>query len=160
MTDRKTTLWSPPEQPDWVTAMNREGDYFDLPAVVPLDERSLLDHAQRATGLRDFGDDLWRAPFEVLLHGLNNEAELTLLGRLMARSDIVIWLSTRLRVTDELKRQPDILDQPVASPMFIVGLPRSGTSILYELLSRDPEVGVPLMWEALQPCPPPEEASY
>ncbi|MEM9256955.1 MAG: sulfotransferase, partial [Pseudomonadota bacterium] len=46
------------------------------------------------------------------------------------------------------------------SPMFIVGLPRSGTSILYELLSRDPEVGVPLMWEALQPCPPPEEASY
>jgi hypothetical protein len=44
--------------------------------------------------------------------------------------------------------------------MVIVGLPRSGTSILFELLSQDPEVGVPLMWEALQPCPPPETATY
>jgi hypothetical protein len=44
--------------------------------------------------------------------------------------------------------------------MVIVGLPRSGTSILFELLSQDPDVGVPLMWEALQPCPPPEAATY
>ncbi len=44
--------------------------------------------------------------------------------------------------------------------MVIVGLPRSGTSILFELLSQDPDVGVPLMWEALQPCPPPEVATY
>ncbi len=47
--------------------MNREGSYFNLPAVVPLDEESLLQHACRATGLDDFGDDLWREPFRVLM---------------------------------------------------------------------------------------------
>jgi hypothetical protein len=82
------------------------------------------------------------------------------MGRLMARNDIVLWLSTRLKVTHTLKKFPQILEGEVAAPMVIVGLPRSGTSILFELLSQDPDVGVPLMWEALQPCPPPEAASY
>jgi Sulfotransferase family len=153
-------LWTPPPHPEWLTAMNQEGRYFNLPAVVPLDEESLLQHAMRSTGLDDFGDELWRQPFRVLVKSLEEEAQLTLMGRLMARSDIVLWLSTRLRVTDTLKRFPQILDEEITAPMVIVGLPRSGTSILFELLSQDPEVGVPLMWEALQPCPPPEAATY
>jgi hypothetical protein len=140
--------------------MNQEGSYFNLPAVVPLDENSLLSHACLATGLDDFGDELWREPFQVLVKSLEEEAQLTLMGRLMARSDIILWLSTRLQVTDTLKRFPQILDEEITAPMVIVGLPRSGTSILFELLSRDPDVGVPLMWEALQPCPPPETATY
>jgi hypothetical protein len=127
---------------------------------VPLDAASLVDHARRATGLSDFGDDDWREPFSVLLEALETEAELTLMGRLMARNDIILWLGTRLRVIDTLRRHPQILAQEIPAPMFIVGLPRSGTSILFELLSRDPDVGVPLMWEALQPCPPPEAATY
>jgi len=140
--------------------MNREGSYLDLPAVVPLDEESLLQHARRTTGLDDFGDDLWREPFAVLVKSLEEEAQLTLMGRLMARSDIILWLSTRLKVTDTLRKYPQILDEQIVAPMVIVGLPRSGTSILFELLSQDQEVGVPLMWEALQPCPPPEVATY
>lgn len=153
-------LWTPPPHPEWLTAMNQEGSYFNLPAVVPLDEESLLQHAMRSTGLDDFGDELWREPFRVLVKSLEEEAQLTLMGRLMARSDIVLWLGTRLRVTDTLKRFPQILDEEITAPMIIVGLPRSGTSILFELLWQDPEVGVPLMWEALQPCPPPEAATY
>jgi hypothetical protein len=128
--------------------------------VVPLDEESLLQHACLATGLGDFGDDLWREPFRVLIKSLEEEAQLTLMGRLMARSDIILWLSTRLRVTDTLKQFPQILDGEVTAPMVIVGLPRSGTSILFELLAQDPDAGVPLMWEALQPCPPPDAATY
>ena len=96
----------------------------------------------------------------MLVKALEEEAQLTLMGRLMARNDIILWLSTRLRVTDTLKRHPEILEEEIVAPMFIVGLPRSGTSILFELLAQDPDVGVPLMWEALQPCPPPETASY
>lgn len=153
-------LWQPPPHPDWLAALNREGSCLDLPAVVPLDENSLLQHACRTTGLNDFGDDLWQEPFRVLLQSLEEEAQLTLMGRLMARSDIILWLSTRLRVTQTLKSFPQILDQGIEAPMVIVGLPRSGTSILFELLSQDPDVGVPLMWEALQPCPPPEAATY
>jgi Sulfotransferase family len=140
--------------------MNREGSYLNLPAVVPLDEASLLQHACSTTGLDDFGDELWREPFRVLLKSLEEEAQLTLMGRLMARSDIIMWLSTRLKVTDALNKYPQILDEQIVAPMVIVGLPRSGTSILFELLSQDPDVGVPLMWEALQPCPPPDAATY
>lgn len=160
MTENDGPLWTPPPHPEWLSTMNREGSCFNLPAVVPLDEDSLLAQARRATGLEDFGDELWREPFGVLVKALEEEAQLTLMGRLMARNDIILWLSTRLRVTDTLRRHPEILDEEVIAPMVIVGLPRSGTSILFELLARDPEVGVPLMWEALQPCPPPEAATY
>jgi hypothetical protein len=160
MSKSSDPTWTPPPHPEWLSAMNTEGSYFNLPAVVPLDEDSLLQHARRATGLEDFGDDLWREPFSVLVKSLEEEAQLTLMGRLMARSDIILWLSTRLGVTDTLKKFPQILDEEITAPMVIVGLPRSGTSILFELLSHDPDVSVPLMWEALQPCPPPETATY
>lgn len=153
-------LWTPSPHPEWLNAMNKEGSYLNLAAVVPLDEDSLLAHAQKTTGLQDFGDDLWREPFSVLVTSLEQEAQLTLMGRLMARSDIILWLSTRLQVADTLKKNPVILDEEITAPTIIVGLPRSGTSILFELLSQDSDVGVPLMWEALQPCPPPESATY
>lgn len=160
MSDKDTPLWTPPPHPQWLEAMNLEGSYFDLPAVVPLDETSLVQHACSSTGLSDFGDDLWREPFGVLVKALQEEAQLTLMGRLMARSDVVLWLSSRLRVVETLEKNPEILEQEITAPMIIVGLPRSGTSILFELLWQDDDVGVPLMWEALQPCPPPETASY
>ena len=160
MSKSGSPLWTPPPHPEWLGAINQEGSYFDLEAVVPLDETSLLQHACQTTGLADFGDDLWREPFSVLVKSLQEEAQLTLMGRLMARSDIILWLSTRLQVTDTLKKHPQILEEEITAPMVIVGLPRSGTSILFELLSQDPDVGVPLMWEALQPCPPPEAATY
>jgi hypothetical protein len=156
----KTPLWTAPPRPAWLSAINQEGRYLNLPTVVPLDEASLLDHARHATGLNDFGHGQWREPFRVLLKALEEEAQLTLMGRLMARSDIILWLSTRLQVTDLLQRHPEILDEQVTAPMVIAGLPRSGTSILFELLSQDPEVGVPLTWEAMMPCPPPQRASY
>ncbi len=160
MSKSGSPLWTPPPHPEWLGTMNQEGSYFNLEAVVPLDEASLLQHACRTTGLDDFGGELWRQPFRVLIQSLEEEAQLTLMGRLMARSDIILWLSTRLQVTDTLKRYPQILDEEIAAPMVIVGLPRSGTSILFELLSQDSDVGVPLMWEALQPCPPPESTTY
>lgn len=160
MSNTNNPIWAPPAHPRWLSTMNQEGSYFNLEAVVPLDEASLTHHACLSTGLDDFGDDLWREPFRVLIRSLEDEAQLTLMGRLMARSDIILWLSARLQVVDTLKNHPQILDEEIVAPMVIVGLPRSGTSILFELLSQDPDVGVPLMWEALQPCPPPEAATY
>jgi hypothetical protein len=141
--------------------MNLEGSYFDLPAVVPLDERSLIDAAIATTGFDDFGDDeIWLEGFRVLLKALEDEAALTLTGRLMARSDILMWLGQRLSVIDTLKTHPEILNEEIVAPMIIVGLPRSGTSILYELLWQDADVGVPLIWEGAYPCPPPKTATY
>ncbi|WP_101759794.1 sulfotransferase [Oceanicoccus sp. KOV_DT_Chl] len=153
-------LWSAPDHPGWVAAINREGSYMDLMATIPLDETSLKQAACEATGLTDFGDDDWLQPFAVLLQSLEREAELTLMGRLMARHDIFMWLKTRLQVHNLLNKHPEIEQQEIHQPMVIVGLPRSGTSILFEVLWQDPAVGVPLMWEAMQPCPPPQADSY
>ena len=160
MSKPETPLWTAPAHPQWLSSMNTEGSHFDLAAVVPLDESSLIDHACRSTGLVDFGDEQWRKPFKVLCKALEEEAQLTLMGRLMARSDITVWLSTRLKIMETLKRHPKIHEQKITAPMFITGLPRSGTSILFELLAQDPDVGVPLTWEAMFPCPPPEQSTY
>ena len=133
-----TPLWTAPPRPEWLMALNREGDSFDLPALVPLDAASLLHHACESTGLDDFGEDLWREPFSTLINALEHEARLTLMGRLMARSDIILWLSSRLQVVDLLKNHPKIHNEKITPPMLSVGLPRSGTSILFELLTKDP----------------------
>ena len=96
----------------------------------------------------------------MLCRDLNGSAELNLMGRLMARSDVLIWLQNRLQVTELLKHHPEIQDQEITQPLFIVGLPRSGTSILFEVLSQDPAFAVPQTWEAMFPAPPPTKETY
>ena len=159
MSDRKSA-WIAPEQPEWVQQLNREGDSLPLESVLPLTEQSLLEAASARTGLTDYGDDHWREGFRILCRALDEEAELTLMGRLMARDDLLCWLQARLDIRALVKQHPEILEQKIVAPMVIVGLPRSGTSILFELLSQDPDFRVPAMWEATFPCPPPEPRHY
>lgn len=140
--------------------MNAEASAIDPAAVVPLDSESLLAWARRNTGLKDFGDEDWREPFEVLIRGLEAEADLHLMGRIAARAEILRWLENRLRITDVLARHPEIHDVVIDRPVFIIGIARSGTTILYEMLARDPRFRVLLGWEAVFPCPPPEAATY
>ena len=107
-------LWQPPPHPDWLAALNREGSYLDLPSVVPLDEESLLQHARRATGLDDFGDDLWREPFGVLLRSLEEEAQL------MAEVDALVKDALpapyqRVAVSSEPILSKDLIDWIVPS---------------------------------------------
>ncbi|WP_150293201.1 sulfotransferase family protein [Sphingobium estronivorans] len=154
-----TTGWRAPRRPEWVARVNAEADCLDLPALVPLDADSLLDWARRNTGLDDFGGDAWREPFSVLLHGLETEADLHLMGRMAARTEILNWLQNRLKITDLLKRNPDIHDVVIDRPLFIIGTARSGTTILYELLAQDERFRVLLGWEAVFPVPPSQAAT-
>jgi hypothetical protein len=62
--------WKPPPRPEWVQRINEEGSYMNISGVVPLDVDSLLNAAQRATGLSDFGAEDWREPFEILIRSL------------------------------------------------------------------------------------------
>lgn len=133
---------------------------MDIENIVPLDEESLLHSAKRKTGLSDFGEDYWIEPFRVMLKAIKEEADLNLMGRLMARSEILMLLENRLLLTDVRKKHPEITAEPITKPVFIVGLPRSGTSILFEILSQDPAFRVPKYWEALFPCPPPAAETY
>ncbi len=154
-------VWSPKPRPDWVTELNAFGRHLGSPAaLVPLDEASLLDAARTATGLDDFGDDGWRTPFGVFVRALEEEADLNLLGRIMARNEIVRALVNRLEVQSTLTLHPEILDERIDAPVLVVGTGRSGTSILHELLAQDPAHRVARTWELLHPCPPPERATY
>ena len=148
--------WQPGPRPAWVRALNEVGD----PAWVALDESSLVTEALRRTRLRDFGDESFREPLRRFLRALEEEAQLHYVGRTLARADVVEWLENRLRIVDACKRHPEIEQGPVAAPIFITGLPRTGTSILHELLAQDPAHRVPLAWETKRPCPPPEAARF
>ena len=152
--DRKR-VWQPPRYPDWVERINGEGDGMDIESMVPLDADNLISSAVRGTGLRDFGVPDWEEPFRVLSRALDEEAELSLLGRLMARSDLLIFLQNRLRIEEAYRQHPQIEDEQIHQPVFIVGLPRSGTSILFELLALDAGFAIPETWMLLFSCPPP-----
>ena len=152
--------WKPPPRPEWVARVNEEGRGMDIASLVPLEPAELIARAMANTGLSDFGQDPWREGFEILVKALNEEADLNLFGRLMTRSDLLIWLEERLAIEDAYRRHPEIDEQVVDAPVFIVGQARSGTSILFELLSTDGRFGVPTNWAIMFPCPPPEAATY
>ena len=69
-------------------------------------------------------------------------------------------MENRLGMVDLLRRHPEIEEQPIDRPLFVVGPPRSGTTIFHDLLAMDPDNRVPLSWEASYPLPPPERATY
>lgn len=150
------TVWRPGPRPAWVRALNRLGD----PRELSLDPDHVLDAARARTGLSDFGGDDWRDGFERFLEALEREARLHFVGRVLARSDVLNWLENRLRMTEARRQHPEIDAERVERPLFITGLPRTGTSILHDLLGHDPASRVPLAWEVRYPCPPPETARY
>jgi len=152
--------WSPMPRPDWVQKINEEGKCLDIQGVVPLDEKSLLETAQRNTGLSNFGDDDWYEPFQVFIKSLEEEADLNLMGRIMTRSDLLIYLEARLQVEEQYRLHPEIADEVIQKPLLIMGQGRTGTSALQNLLTADPSNGTLLTWEALFPAPPPEKATY
>jgi hypothetical protein len=127
-------------------------------AALALDQ--LVDQAQQATGLADFGDESWREGAERLVSELNDGAALTEIGSAIAGSDVVEYLTSRLRVVDWVRRNPRIADGDIRPPIVVLGQPRTGTTILFDVLAQDPANRVPLTWEVDQPWPPPETATY
>jgi hypothetical protein len=153
--------WTPPPRPEWLAQVNTEGRYMSgATELVPIEGAELIATAQRISGFSDFGTDEWREPFEVLIKSINEEADLNLFGRLMTRNDILLWLQARLGIEAAYREHPEIEDEIIDAPVFVTGLPRSGTSILFEILAQDPQFGSVRNWEMMFPYPPPERASY
>lgn len=119
----------------------------------PLSAAELMRLAQRRTGLTDFGDASFEEPLEVLTRSYEEEASLSAFGRVAARWDALRFLSNLLMLRDAEKRSPAILDQSIEQPIFITGLPRSGTSFLHGLLCQDRSNLVVRCWETIYPCP-------
>lgn len=133
------------------------------PAVnrfISLNPEELVDAARRRTGFNDFGDIDFQPALRELLTSCDREADLNLVGRLAARSDAARILRNRLRLQADRKRHPEIAKEIIRRPLIVVGLPRSGTTLLHRMLSQDPATRVPLTWEAMLPSPPPERTTY
>jgi hypothetical protein len=152
--------WQRSRRPAWVRAVNAVGRVASSRGVLwpRLDEASLLDAARRRTGLSDFGDPRFREPLAIFLRALEQEAELTQVGRLLARHEVVNWLANRLEIEETFRQRPEIAAESIEQPIFVTGTGRSGTSILHELLALDPRNRALATWEALHPCPPPVRA--
>jgi hypothetical protein len=121
---------------------------------------ALVERARRVTGLRDLGDDSWREGLEAFCAALPRESRLTPFGRQSVRAGVVGALANRLRVIDWARRHPEVTDERVDRPWIVVGLPRSGTSLLSFLMELDPAARTPKQWEVLAPIPPPDLATH
>lgn len=124
-----------------------------------LDPDRLVEQAVAATGLDDFGAPSWREGLEALVASANDEARLSPVGELILASQIGASLRNRLAVTDWHHRHPDLAATPIERPVFILGLPRTGTTLLSHLLDADPQVRSLLRWEAFAAVPPPDPAT-
>ena len=119
------------------------------------DLHDLLDEAQQKTGYDDFGSREFMQPLAVLLDSYTHEAALSFIGRIAMRQDILHTLKTHLQIEADYQNNPGLFDTSVRSPVFIIGLPRSGTTLLHNLLAMHRGLRAPEGWEVMFPSPPP-----
>lgn len=114
--------------------------------------------ARDATGLEDFGSDHYREGLLRTVDALNDEADLNDLGAVIQHATISNALIQRLRVEETYRLHPEIEDEVVGGPVFVIGLPRTGTTALSQLVANDPRFRSLRTWES-QACTPPPEAA-
>jgi hypothetical protein len=127
----------------------------DLHAASILDEAS-----ERAGGLTDLGDGPFGEPLDLALAALRHEADLNDLGRFIARERMLLHTVNRLHYVDDRTTDPAIAEQRIVKPVFIIGMPRTGTTILHDILAQDPANRAPLTWETMFPSPPPRRETF
>jgi hypothetical protein len=126
---------------------------------LPLDAMRLVDVARRRAGVREIEDTSFLEALRVLVGSLDGEARLNLIGRIVVREDITRLLVNRFRIDRDRQRDPGIAAEEIQRPIFITGMPRSGSTLLHGVLAQDPANRVPRTWEMLLPSPAPEPAT-
>ncbi len=116
-------------------------------------EERLLDEARRTTGLSDFGDEGFREGQRVLCATYEGAANFSEKGRKRNWRRVLQLLQNRLQIQAALTRHPEIRERAIRRPMMLTGLPRSGTSALFNLLGADLAARPLRLWEALFPHP-------
>ena len=139
-----------------LNAVGRAGGHLGLPGK--LDVGSMIARARRRTGLASFGDEWFMEALHVLVRSINEEADLTTLGRWIQKRRIEGALATRLRVEELIRRRPEIREIDLGSVVVIAGLQRTGTTTLHRLIASHPEIRAVTAWEGLNPLPLPREA--
>jgi hypothetical protein len=115
--------------------------------------KAVLEQACSRTGLDDFGDESFIEPMRRLLIALESEARLNEVGRVAQFERIVGLLVNRLRTEDNIHRHPEILDEVIERPFAIVGLGRTGTTMLHRTIASDPRMYSLAWYESRNPAP-------
>lgn len=149
-----STDYRHPYRPRAIALANRLGRAASRVGLrAPLDFGALMEAARRRTGLEDFGDPSFREPMAVLLDSIEREARLSPFGRVITRERLVSVLANRARVEAAVRADPGIASRPLAPPLVIIGLQRTGTTLLHRLLASNPRRRWLASWEALNPAP-------
>jgi len=139
-----------------VRLLNGCGTLLDKSRIprTPIRAVDLIKTAKRRCGLDDFGGGDFFEGLSRLIDSCQRESQLNLIGRIVLRADLIRTLCSRLFMQRDQEAYPSIVRQEIHEPLFIVGLPRSGTTLLHTLLALDPKHRVPLTWEVMTPSPP------
>jgi hypothetical protein len=118
-----------------------------------LDADEMIATALAQAGRKDFSDRSFVDPLRRLVWSYNSEADLGAFGRRAVRFDAMRALRNLILFDAMEEAQPEILSRPLRRPIFITGLPRSGTTFLHTLLAQDPGIAAPLCWQLVYPYP-------
>jgi hypothetical protein len=125
-----------------------------------LDEAALLRAATAQVPDADFGGEEFLPAFSRLLAALRDEAQLDRSGEWAAAARIVMALNRRRQLSRLLSRAPELRERPIASPIFILGFPRTGTTLLHNLLATDPRNRAVRLWEMREPFAPDDRPGF
>ena len=126
----------------------------------PLDRDALVAKATAQTGLEDLGDIPFEEPLDVLLASWDREARLDENGERAAENLVLGMLVKRLQLVRDRKEHPAIAEEKIVEPVFIIGLPRTGSTHLHALMALIDGARTPRFWEMSKPSPPPRAETY
>ena len=149
----------PPHRPRVVRWLNKIGPII-APEWPSLDPDDIIRKAARKAKSEHFGDPGFRDRLPRIVDAVEREASLHWIGRLAVRQSIEMALESRFGVYRHRSEHPEIVGVPIEKPVFIVGFPRTGTTILFNLFAQDPANRTPQGWEVQFPNPPPEPETY
>lgn len=133
--------------------MDRQEGGFGRDREPALDAQELVAAALKRARRKAFDDPSFVAPLRRLIASCNSESNLNGLGRHAVRFEIRRSLHNLLEFERRERANPALLTRPIARPIFISGMPRSGSTFLHRLLVRDPTVAAPLSWRLVHPHP-------
>ena len=117
------------------------------------DVDGILETARRRTGLSDFGDPSFHEPMRRIVEAASTNHGFTPLARVMQRQAWNQAAQNRLRLTEYIRTHPHVLDIPIERPIFVLGFPRTGTTLVQHLLAQHPDRRSLRMWELVHPVP-------
>jgi hypothetical protein len=121
---------------------------------------AVVEAARQLAGLRDFETESFREGLDLYLADVAAESRLTDEGRERILGQAAMMLANRLQVDDWLRRHPEALEVPIGRPLFVLGMPRTGTTLAIDLIHTDPRRRCLLKWEATRCVPPPELETF